>query len=230
MHNWKEFIAQEEQKEYFINLKKIVEQEREIHKIFPPKEKVFRAFLETNFNNIKVVILGQDPYHAEGQAHGLCFSVEKEVKIPPSLKNIYKELNQNLGIKIPNHGDLSSWAKQGVFLINATLTVQEAKAGSHQNKGWEIFTDNTIEYISKYKENVVFILWGRYARSKKNLIDKNKHLILEASHPSPLSAYNGFFGTEHFSRCNNFLASKNIPIINWNSINEDDFEDDVDEY
>jgi uracil-DNA glycosylase len=163
-----------------------------------------------------VVIIGQDPYHGQGQAHGLCFSVNKGIAVPPSLQNMYKELKADInGFEIPNHGDLSHWAKQGVLMLNATLTVEKDKAGSHQGKGWEEFTDAVIKAVSTQKENVVFILWGKFAQSKARLIDESKHLILMAAHPSPFSAYNGFFGCKHFSKTNHYLKQHQLPIINW---------------
>jgi len=220
MISWKTFFEQEKKKNYFIQLKKFIEIERSSKTIYPKKEDVFNAFMSSPISNIKVVIIGQDPYHGEGQAHGLSFSVPKNIKIPPSLKNIYKELKTDLSIQTPTHGNLSCWANQGVLLLNATLTVQATLAGSHQKKGWEEFTNNAIKYVSKNRTNVVFLLWGRFARSKKSLIDQNRHLILEAAHPSPLSAYNGFFGCKHFSRTNKYLEFNKINTINWNCINE----------
>jgi uracil-DNA glycosylase len=183
--------------------------------IFPPFNQIFTAFKATSFESVKVVILGQDPYHGEGQAHGLAFSVNKNHKIPPSLKNIYKELRNDLGFVIPDHGNLENWAKNGVLLLNATLTVRAHEAGSHQRKGWEEFTDVVIKKISDLQKNCVFILWGNYAKSKSVLIDRHKHLVLEAAHPSPLSAHNGFFGCKHFSKCNSYLVDKGLTPIDW---------------
>jgi len=183
--------------------------------IFPPKEYIFRALELTPFDNIKVVILGQDPYHGEGQANGLAFSVNKGTKIPPSLRNIFKELNTDLGIDIPNHGDLTNWAKQGVLLLNSILTVEKDKPSSHRNIGWEEYTDSLISKISKEKEHVVFILWGKYAQSKTPLINQNKHLVISSAHPSPFSARKGFFGSKPFSRCNTWLEEKGIKKVDW---------------
>lgn len=185
-------------------------------KVFPAPENLFKAFWLTPFDEVKIVILGQDPYHSPKQAHGLCFSVPDKISLPPSLKNIYKEIEQDLNIKKDfKSGNLEHWAKQGVFLLNAILTVVSGKAASHRNQGWEEFTDNVIKVVSEKKEGLVFMLWGNYARSKKNLIDNKKHLILEAPHPSPLSAYSGFFGCKHFSKCNEYLKKNNKTIINW---------------
>ncbi|MBN2683241.1 MAG: uracil-DNA glycosylase [Bacteroidales bacterium] len=213
--SWKVALAEEFASDYFIKLKDFLITEKASYTIYPDGSKIFAAFNYTPFNKVKVVILGQDPYHGEGQAHGLCFSVPHGVKPPPSLVNIYKELNADLGIPIPSHGNLEHWAKQGVLLLNATLTVRANAAGSHQKKGWENFTDAAIKKISENLENVVFLLWGRYAQNKESLIDNNKHLILKTVHPSPLSAYNGFFGCKHFSKTNLFLKSKGIKEIVW---------------
>ena len=182
---------------------------------YPPKKDIYKALELTPIDTVKVVILGQDPYHGEGEANGLAFSVNKGIKLPPSLKNIYKELNDDLGIEIPNHGDLTKWAKQGVLLLNSVLTVQKDKPGSHRNMGWEEYTDGIIERISKEKKNVVFILWGKYAESKKELIDESKHLILISPHPSPFSARKGFFKSKPFSKCNTYLKKNNITPIDW---------------
>lgn len=183
--------------------------------IFPPKEEIFRAFSLTPINTVKVVILGQDPYHGQGEANGLAFSVNKDISIPPSLKNIYKELNSDLGLDIPKHGDLTAWAKQGVLLLNSILTVEKDKPGSHRKIGWEEYTDSLIKGISDRRENVVFILWGKYAESKKILIDESKHLILVSPHPSPFSARKGFFGSKPFSKTNAYLIKNNIEPIDW---------------
>ena len=200
----------------FQQLLAFIKQERASGKnIFPPESLVFNALELISDNPINVVILGQDPYHGAGQANGLAFSVNKGVKIPPSLRNIFKELNDDLGIPIPDHGDLSNWAKQGVLLLNAVLTVEEGKPGSHQNKGWEKFTDELIKRICAENSGVVFLLWGNYAKSKAKLIDANKHLVLESAHPSPLSAYQGFFQCKHFSKTNNFLISIGKKTIDW---------------
>lgn len=183
--------------------------------IYPPKELIFRALELTPFENIKVVILGQDPYHGEGEANGLAFSVNKGVKLPPSLRNIYEELKSDMGIKIPNHGDLTSWAKQGVLLLNSVLTVEKDKPASHRNIGWEEYTDSIIKKISDKKENIVFILWGKYAQSKKDFIDERKHLVISSPHPSPFSANKGFFGSKPFSKTNTYLKSKGKKEIDW---------------
>lgn len=215
--SWKPVLQQEFDKPYFEALIDFLKQEKAAGKtIFPPGPQIFAAFDYTAFNNVRVVIIGQDPYHGQGQAHGLCFSVNKGIAVPPSLQNMYKELKTDVeGFEIPNHGDLSHWAKQGVLMLNATLTVEKDKAGSHQGKGWEAFTDAVIKAVSTQKENVVFILWGKFAQSKARLIDESKHLILTAAHPSPFSAYNGFFGCKHFSKTNHYLKQHQLPIINW---------------
>lgn len=199
-----------------VELTFFVQQARDNGLVFPPKEDVFNAFKFTTFGALKVVILGQDPYHNDGQAHGLSFSVPKGIPLPPSLKNIFKELETDIpDFKIPPSGDLSYWAKQGVLLLNATLTVNAHLAGSHQKKGWEKFTDQVIQKISDEKEALVFMLWGAYAQKKANLIDSNKHLILKAVHPSPLSVYRGFFGSRHFSQANHFLEKHGEKPIDW---------------
>jgi uracil-DNA glycosylase len=215
--SWKPVLQSELDKPYFKALILFLKQQAAAGKtIFPPDSQIFSAFDYTSFNDTRVVIIGQDPYHGLMQAHGLCFSVNKGVKVPPSLKNIFKELKTDMeGFNIPAHGDLSHWAKQGVLLLNATLTVEKDKAGSHQGKGWEEFTDAVIKAISKQKEHVVFILWGKFAQSKAHLIDAAKHLVLLAAHPSPFSAYTGFFGCKHFSQTNNYLKQHHLPIVNW---------------
>lgn len=215
--SWKPVLAQEFNQPYFTQLIAFIKHEKAAGKIiYPLGSQIFNAFEYTPFNDVKVVILGQDPYHGEGQAHGLCFSVNKNVPVPPSLKNIYKELQTDLeGYTAPNHGDLTHWAKQGILLLNATLTVEKDKAGSHQGKGWEQFTDAVIKQLSTQKEKLVFILWGKFAQSKANLIDAHKHLILMAAHPSPFSAYNGFLGCKHFSKTNAYLIANNLTPINW---------------
>lgn len=215
--SWKPVLQQEFDKPYFKALIDFLEQEKAAEKtIFPPGPQIFAAFDYTAFNDVRVVIIGQDPYHGQGQAHGLCFSVNKGIAVPPSLQNIYKEIKTDIeGFETPNHGDLSHWAKQGVLMLNATLTVEKDKAGSHQGKGWEAFTDAVIKVVSTQKENVVFILWGKFAQSKARLIDETKHLILMAAHPSPFSAYNGFFGCKHFSKTNHYLKQHQSQIINW---------------
>lgn len=217
-HSWKELLIDEFNKDYFFKLKQFLINEKANNKIYPPSNLIFNAFNKTPFNKIKVVIIGQDPYHGEGQAHGLCFSVQNGIKIPPSLVNIFKELKQEkeINFNIPKNGNLEKWAEQGVLLLNATLTVRANEAGSHQNKGWEIFTDNIIRLISAKKENIVFLLWGGFAKSKEKLISKNNHYILKSVHPSPLSANRGgWFGNNHFYLTNKFLISKNISPINW---------------
>jgi len=214
--SWKEALKEEFSKPYFKDITEFVRKEYLSAKVYPPPKFVFNAFELTPFDNVEVVIIGQDPYHGDGQAHGLCFSVPEDITIPPSLKNIYKEIQDDIGGEIPKTGNLESWAKQGVLLLNATLTVRAHLAGSHQNKGWETFTDSVIKNISDKKENIVFILWGNYARNKKSLIDTNKHLVLEASHPSPFSAYSGFFGCKHFSKTNEYLKEKGKKEVKWN--------------
>jgi len=191
------------------------EASRKCSTVFPEENQVFRAFEMTSFENLKVVILGQDPYHGPGQANGLAFSVNREIKLPPSLKNIYKELQSDAGVNSVNHGDLSSWASRGVLLLNSVLTVEASKAGSHRKMGWQNFTDEVIKTISQKKEGVVFLLWGNYAIEKSKLIDTQKHHILTATHPSPLSAYRGFFGCRHFSKANLLLKNAGIKPVDW---------------
>lgn len=213
--SWKSQLTEEFNKEYFLKLIEFVRNEYKTQKIFPPGKLIFNAFDQCPFDKLKVVILGQDPYHGPGQAHGLCFSVNDGIPFPPSLRNIFKELKNDVGKEIPVSGNLIDWAKQGVLLLNATLTVRAYQAGSHQKKGWEQFTDAVINIINEQKKNVVFILWGNYAISKSKFIDQNKHLILNSVHPSPLSASRGFFGNKHFSRTNEFLLSKGLELIKW---------------
>lgn len=213
--SWKKLLQPEFKKPYFKKLVGFVNQEYLSKTIFPPKSEIFAAFNLCNFDNIKVVILGQDPYHGINQAQGLCFSVNPGVNIPPSLKNIYKELLSDINKPIPDHGDLRSWAKQGVLLINSTMTVRQKSPASHQKQGWEEFTDSVIKTISQNKQNIVFLLWGNFAKSKANLIDNKKHLILTAAHPSPFSAHNGFFGCKHFSKTNSYLKSTGQDEIVW---------------
>ena len=213
--SWKVLLSDEFSKYYFIKLKQFLLEEKKQHTIYPRGSDIFNAFNFTPFEKIKVVILGQDPYHGNGQAHGLSFSVPDGVKKPPSLKNIFKELAEDLQIPIAETGNLTSWAKQGVLLLNATLTVRSKKAGSHQKKGWEKFTDAIIQKISTEKKGVIFLLWGRFAQDKVKLIDKNKHQILTAPHPSPFSAYSGFFGCKHFSKTNAILKEQGLIEINW---------------
>ncbi|MFI5221215.1 MAG: uracil-DNA glycosylase [Bacteroidia bacterium] len=214
--SWKSMLAEEFETPYFIILKQfLVDEKNKGAKIYPPGSQIFAALDRTPFENVKVVLLGQDPYHGSGQAHGLCFSVNDGVPFPPSLQNIFKELKEDCRCEIPKSGNLTKWADQGVLLLNATLTVRKDEAGSHQNKGWETFTDRIIHIVSEKKEHVVFILWGRFAQSKESLIDANKHLVLKAAHPSPFSAYNGFFGCRHFSKTNQYLKEKGLKEIEW---------------
>ncbi len=212
---WKKALQIEFEKPYFKTLTDFVRGEYLNKQVFPAPQNIFKAFELCPLDQIKVVILGQDPYHGLNQAHGLCFSVSKEVPTPPSLVNIYKEIKTDLGSEIPNHGNLEHWAKQGVFLLNATLTVLAHQAGSHQGKGWETFTDEVIRLISEKQEHVVFMLWGAYAQKKAWMIDDNKHLILTAPHPSPLSAHRGFFGCQHFSKANAYLKEHGKEPIEW---------------
>ncbi len=213
--SWKDVLREEFKKDYFIDLLDYVVDEYKNNTCFPVKEDVFSAFNHCLFEDIKVVIIGQDPYHGKGQANGLCFSVQDGIKHPPSLVNIFKELQTDIGVKYPVSGDLSRWAKQGVFLLNATLTVRENEAASHQKKGWETFTDAVIAKISEEKENVVFLLWGKFAESKTKLINLEKHTVFTAPHPSPLGAWRGWFDSKHFSQTNEFLKSKNLQSIHW---------------
>ncbi len=212
---WKEILWKEFQSPYFSELKEFLVEEKKQFTIFPPGNLMFNAFQHTPFDHVKAVVLGQDPYHGSGQAHGLCFSVPPGIPKPPSLVNIFKELHADLGIPVPEHGNLEKWADQGVLLLNATLSVRTGQAGSHQNRGWETFTNRVIEQISAHKSGVVFLLWGRYAQAKESLIDDQKHLILKAAHPSPFSAYNGFFGCQHFSKTNEYLEQHGINGIDW---------------
>lgn len=218
--NWETIFKIELAKPYYIHLDAFVKSERIKGNVFPKTEDVYKAFELTPLSKLKVVIIGQDPYHKINQAHGLSFSVNHGVKTPPSLVNIYKELQTDLNIPMANHGNLTHWAKQGVLLLNATLTVKEGQPGSHQKQGWEVFTDEIIKYISENTENTVFLLWGNFAKSKVELINASKHLILEAAHPSPL-ARGAFFGCKHFSKCNAYLILKGKTPIDWN-LNETD--------
>lgn len=213
--SWKKQLSEEFNKDYFVKLTEFVRNEYKTKQIFPPAKLIFNAFDHTPFDKVKVIILGQDPYHNDGQAHGLSFSVPDGIPIPPSLVNIFKERNKDLGIEISRSGNLTRWANQGVLLLNATLTVQAHMAGSHQKKGWESFTDAAIHKLAEQKENLVFILWGAYAQKKAAFIDSSKHLVLRSVHPSPLSAHNGFFGNNHFSETNKYLISKGIEPILW---------------
>ena len=213
--SWKDVLGGELTKPYFQHLQGYVAAERKAHTIYPPANKVFAAFEHTPFNKVSVLLLGQDPYHGEGQAHGLCFSVLAGVKPPPSLANIYKELHADVGCAIPSHGHLVRWAEQGVLMLNAVLTVRAHTPNSHKGKGWEQFTDAAIAAVNKKAEPVVFVLWGGYARKKAKLIDTTRHVIVQSAHPSPLSAYNGFFGSRPFSRINAALHAAGRPLIDW---------------
>lgn len=219
-NDWDSILENEFKKDYYLKIREFLKAEYSSQVIFPPMFDIFNALRYTSYENTKVVILGQDPYHELGQAHGLSFSVKKGIKIPPSLVNIYKELKADIGMEIPSHGELTSWARQGVLLLNATLTVRQGLANSHQNIGWSIFTDNIIKVLNESSKPIVFILWGGNARSKKRYITNPNHLIIESAHPSPLSAYNGFFGSRPFSRANEFLSKHEIAPIDWNSVNE----------
>lgn len=213
--SWKAALANEFTQDYFAQLMDFVANERAKHTVYPPEHQVFETFNRTPLDQVKVVILGQDPYHGPNQAHGLCFSVQRGVAIPPSLRNIYKELQADLGITPPSHGHLVRWAQQGVLLLNATLTVRADSAGSHQKHGWERFTDAAIAAVAQQRQHVVFMLWGNYAQSKATLIDDTKHCILKAAHPSPLSASRGFLGCKHFSQANYYLEKHGIEAIDW---------------
>ncbi|MBA4058450.1 MAG: uracil-DNA glycosylase [Marivirga sp.] len=213
--SWKNRLSDEFNKPYFLQLIEFVKQEYQTQTVYPPGKEIFHAFDGCDFNDTNVVIIGQDPYHGPGQANGLCFSVRDGIRIPPSLVNIFKEIKQDLGKPIPTSGDLERWAKQGVLLLNATLTVRASSPGSHQNKGWEAFTDAAIKKLSEEKQNVVYLLWGAYAQKKGEIIDRNKNLVLMSAHPSPFSADRGFFGCKHFSKTNEYLKSKGLKEIDW---------------
>jgi uracil-DNA glycosylase len=213
--SWKAALNEEFQKLYFHDLKLFLLEEKKKFRVFPPGKLIFNAFDHTPFDQVKVVMLGQDPYHGAGQAHGLCFSVPDGVQKPPSLVNIFKELKSDLGYENPLHGNLTKWADQGVLLLNATLTVRENQAGSHQNHGWENFTDAAIQKLSQQRNGLVFMLWGNFAIAKKSLIDTSRHFILTSVHPSPLSAHRGFFGCRHFSQVNNLLRQQGVQEIDW---------------
>jgi uracil-DNA glycosylase len=213
--SWEMLLREEFEKTYFKQLVDFLEVEYQKHKVYPPKDKIFAAFNHCAFEDVKVVILGQDPYHGFNQANGLSFSVEPGVKFPPSLKNIFKEIKSDIGIPVPLTGDLIRWAKQGVLLLNATLTVRASQPGSHQMQGWEIFTDAVIQLLSDQKHHLVFLLWGAYAQKKGNIIDRGKHYVLESAHPSPFSAHRGFFGNRHFSLTNQYLSQNGKDPIEW---------------
>ena len=213
--SWKARLQGEFEMPYFQQLTGFIRSEYASERVYPPAKEIFRAFDSCDFETLKVVIIGQDPYHGEGQANGLSFSVHEGVKIPPSLVNIFKEIHEDLGKPAPPNGDLGRWARQGVLMLNATLTVRASSPGSHQNKGWEIFTDTVIKMISKEKENMVFILWGAYAQKKGEVIDRNKHFVIMSPHPSPFSADRGFFGSRPFSKTNDYLKSKGVMGIDW---------------
>lgn len=213
--SWYNVLANDFNAPYFLDLKLFLIEEKKNFTIYPPGSQIFTAFNLTPFDKVKIIIIGQDPYHDAGQAHGLCFSVAKGIKKPPSLVNIFKEIRNDLGYEIPENGNLKTWAEQGVFLLNATLTVRASLAGSHQNKGWETFTDTVISKLSEQKENLIFLLWGNFAIAKKELIDLKKHHILTTTHPSPFSAHRGFLGCKHFSQANKLLSKMDKEPINW---------------
>ena len=214
-NSWDNVLEEEFQKPYFLEMLDKVDEEYKKYKIYPPREKIFSALKLCDYNDVKVVLLGQDPYHGFGQAHGLCFSVMPDIKVPPSLKNMYKEMKEDVGATEPNHGCLISWARQGILLLNTVLTVREGEPNSHANIGWQTFTDEVIKKINELDKPVVFLLWGANAKNKLPLITNKKHLILSCAHPSPFSAYNGFFGCKHFSKTNEFLRKNNRKEIDW---------------
>lgn len=214
-NEWDFLLKDEFEKEYYTELRKFLVHEYNRYVIYPNMYDIFNALRYTSYSNVKVVLLGQDPYHGENQAHGLCFSVKKGVQQPPSLKNIFKELEDDLGCEIPNHGELTKWANEGVLLLNTVLTVRQGQANSHANKGWEKLTDKIIEILNDREEPIVFLLWGRNAQNKSKLITNPNHLILKCAHPSPLSAYNGFYGCKHFSKTNEFLVRNHTKPIDW---------------
>ncbi len=218
--SWAKALAPEFKKPYYASLYKTVLQEYRTHEVYPPSTDIFNAFDFTPLEDVKVVILGQDPYHEAGQANGLCFSVHKGIKIPPSLVNIYKELQEDMGCTIPDNGDLTKWAKQGVMMLNTVLTVRAHAANSHKNIGWQEFTDAAIRVLTEQDRPIVFILWGGQARKKKAMIHNPKHLVIESAHPSPLSAYSGFFGSKPFSRCNDYLVRSGLTPIDWQIENQ----------
>lgn len=213
--DWNPILRRQFDEPYWSELQAFVANERQRAVVYPPKEEVFAALHFTAHANTRVLILGQDPYHGDGQAHGLCFSVRPNVRVPPSLMNIHKELSDDLGIAPPGHGNLEAWARQGVLLLNATLTVRAGAAGSHQGKGWETFTDEVIRVVNDKSDHVVFVLWGAYARRKAQIVDRSRHTVVESAHPSPLSAHNGFFGSKPFSAVNAALVAHDQPAIDW---------------
>ncbi|MFM7263609.1 MAG: uracil-DNA glycosylase [Acidimicrobiales bacterium] len=213
--DWNPLLRDELAKPYWADLQQFVADERRRHRVFPPENEVFAALHETPFASVRVVILGQDPYHGAGQAHGLCFSVRRDVAVPPSLRNIHSELRSDLSIDTPSHGNLSAWARRGVLLLNTTLTVREGQAGSHQGRGWETFTDRVIEKVNERNERTVFVLWGGHARKKKALVTNPVHAVIESAHPSPLSAHNGFLGSRPFSRANAALVEAGLAPVDW---------------
>lgn len=214
-NEWDDILKGEFEKEYYLNLREFLKKEYFTYHIFPNMYDIFNALKYTSYSDVKAVIIGQDPYHGQGQAHGLCFSVQKGVAVPPSLQNIYKEIYSDLGISPANHGYLKKWADNGVLMMNAVLTVREGQANSHKGKGWEIFTDRVIELLNEREKPIVFLLWGGNAKQKMRLITNPNHLILQAAHPSPLSAFNGFFGCRHFSKANEFLVNHGMEPIDW---------------
>lgn len=214
-NEWDELLKDEFQKEYYQKLRAVLANEYKTHTVYPDMYDIFNALKYTSYSDVKAVIIGQDPYHGPGQAHGLCFSVKRGIEPPPSLKNIFKEINDELGITPPNHGELTSWAKQGVLMLNTVLTVRAGQANSHKGIGWETFTDKVIELLNERSKPIVFLLWGGNARRKAQLVTNPSHKILACAHPSPLSAYNGFFGCGHFVKCNEFLNSVGETPINW---------------
>ena len=217
-NDWDKVIGQEFEKEYYVKLREFLKKEYSTQTIYPNMYDIYNALRLTSYSDVKVVILGQDPYHGAGQAHGLCFSVQKGIKLPPSLQNIYKEIESDVGVKMPLHGDLTAWARQGVLLLNTTLTVREGRPQSHLGQGWEILTDIIIQRLNESSNPIVYILWGSNARSKKKYITNKNHLVLETVHPSPLSAYNGFFGCKHFSKTNEFLKLNGMTPIDWTNL------------
>ena len=213
--SWKEVLTEEFNASYFMDLKEFLVEEKAAHTVYPPGKFIFNAFQLAPFDRVRVVLLGQDPYHGPGQAHGLCFSVPEGIAPPPSLVNIFKEIERDMGIPAPTHGNLTRWAKQGVLLLNATLTVRANQPGSHQRRGWETFTDAVIRKLSEKRVGLIFLLWGKFAQEKESLVDTNRHYVLKAAHPSPFSAYNGFFGCRHFSKTNEILKKHGLDEIDW---------------